>query len=105
MQTSEKKSNCSNLGTVPVSVLVFILALVPSLGLEPKLGLVSVVFRYQSQLGTSFEASFSSSCSTDQEIEPGSVPGFTFRVGPDGGLRMRIPPGFLSTVFNIRIDV
>src|SRR5262249_58938590 len=41
-QTPEKKSNCSNLGTVlvSVSVPVFILAVVPSLGLEPRPGLV-----------------------------------------------------------------
>ena len=43
-QTPENNSNCSNLGTVSVFVLisvpVFILVLVPSLGLEPRLGLV-----------------------------------------------------------------
>ena len=39
-QNPEKKSNCSNPDTVPVFVLVFILALVPSLGLEPRPGLV-----------------------------------------------------------------
>jgi len=99
-QTPEKKSNCSNLGTVPVSVLVFILALVPSLGLNPDWVLVGVVFRFQSQLGTSLSFSFSSSCGTNQEIEPESVPGistglsFSFRVGPDSGLRILIPPIF-----------
>jgi hypothetical protein len=72
-QNPAKKSNCSNLGTV----LVFILALVPSLGYNPDRALLGVVFRFQSQsqLGTSFGVSFSPSCGTDPGIEPESVPG------------------------------
>ena len=75
-QTPEKKSNCSNVGTVLVPVPVFILTLVPSLGLGPRLGLVGVVFRFQSQLGTSCRFSFSSSssCGINQEIEHEPVP-------------------------------
>jgi hypothetical protein len=89
-------SSCSNPGTVPV----FILALVPSLGLEPRPGLVGCRVSVQSQLGTSSGFSFSSGCGTDQEIEPGLVPGissgsgFSFRVGLDSGLRILIPPTF-----------
>lgn len=110
-QNPEKKSNCSNLGTV----LVFILALVPSLGVRTQTGtLLDVVFRFQSQLGASLGISFSSSCGTDPGIEPGSVPGissglsFSFRMGlepvlvlvqvpvtyKDSGLRILIPPTF-----------
>ena len=50
-QTPEKKSNCSNRGTVLVSVPEFILALVPSLGLEPRPGLVSVSVSVEYQFG------------------------------------------------------
>ena len=73
-QTPEKKSNCSNLGTVPVSVLVFILALVPSLGLEPRPGLVRCRVSVLVSVGYQFGFSFSSSCGTDQGIESGAVP-------------------------------
>jgi hypothetical protein len=50
--------------------------LVPSLGYNPDWALLGVVFRFQSQsqLGTSFGVSFSSSCGTDPGIEPESVP-------------------------------
>ena len=77
-QTPEKKSNCSNAGTVLVSVPVFILTLVPSLRLGPRLGLV----RCRVSVLVSVWYQFSGLVSVPVVvlilgIELGSVPGLT----------------------------
>jgi hypothetical protein len=99
-QNSEKKSNCSNL----VTVLVFILALVPSLGLEPRPGLVRCRVSVSVLVGTSLGFSFSSSSGTDPGIGPGSVPdissglSFSFRMGFEQVLVL-VPVPVLTSVY------
>jgi hypothetical protein len=99
-QNPAKKSNCSNPGTV----LVFIVGLVPSLGLEPRPGLVRCRVSVSVSVGTSLGFSFNSSCGTDPGIEPGSVPSissgltFSFRMGFEQVLVL-VPVPVLTSVY------